>query len=325
MISDNILFQGKAKTCKRRMLFSQPQELMAETPTGSPEKTSDPLTSAQTCTKLVKTSSNLLIAQITKKKVQKNILDKKISEKDISKKNTKKNGQESQTRLINPGRRSSADFVQKNGSGMRVSKDRIRNEVLFTSCSPEDVALGKELASKFPSGLLRRPFVVAKSVTATTTHVVCGESKRTLNILRGMLRGCWILSKSWLYESLESGGWVDEEPFELADFSPAIISCRLDREAFGGSSYKSKLFSECGPILISAKRKLQPSRVDLIGLVRLGGGSVANLRRVATIIVGEGESGDPNSKNQIFVGEKWILDSIQFNALMPFDDYKIDC
>jgi len=35
-------------------------------------------------------------------------------------------------------------------------------------------------------------------VTASTTHVVCGGPKRTINLLRGIARGCWLVTYEWV-------------------------------------------------------------------------------------------------------------------------------
>ena len=61
---------------------------------------------------------------------------------------------------------------------------------------------------------------VSASVDGDVTHVVCGASKRTMSVLRGIARGLWILDASWLYESLENGSWLPEEPFEVFLFCP---------------------------------------------------------------------------------------------------------
>ena len=97
-------------------------------------------------------------------------------------------------------------------------------------------------------------------VTTTTTHVICGYSsgkdansqcskvgttdernqmsvRRTMNVLKGILHGCWILSKDWLYASVDAGHWVEEDMYELVDFSPAVRSTRLAREAFSSPAY----------------------------------------------------------------------------------------
>ena len=35
-------------------------------------------------------------------------------------------------------------------------------------------------------------------VDDTTTHVVCGGKRRTLNILYAIARGCWVVSQEWV-------------------------------------------------------------------------------------------------------------------------------
>jgi len=198
---------------------------------------------------------------------------------------------------------------------------------LCTSCTTEEVSLAKQLCvelaknSQKRSLVRSRKFKVVKEISANTTHLISGDSqKRTLNKLRAILRGCWILDKSWLFASLENGGWVDEEPYELVDFSPAVKTMRLDREAFE-EDFRSALFSDVGSIYVSSE--VTPSRPDLQELIRLGGGTVANVARVAQVIVtGEGKPIVSKGQDTVCVSERWILDSVQFHAPMPFQDYQ---
>ena len=41
-------------------------------------------------------------------------------------------------------------------------------------------------------------FSLAKTVTSSTTHVVAGNGRRTLNILNAIAQGCWIVSPNWV-------------------------------------------------------------------------------------------------------------------------------
>ena len=41
-------------------------------------------------------------------------------------------------------------------------------------------------------------FVIAENVNETTSHVICGEPRRTLNVLQCVARGAWLLNKSWV-------------------------------------------------------------------------------------------------------------------------------
>ena len=65
-------------------------------------------------------------------------------------------------------------------------------------------------------------FVIEEKVSAHTTHVITSGPKRTLNLLKGIARGCWIVLQEWALRSLESEKWLDEDEFELSDFSPAV-------------------------------------------------------------------------------------------------------
>lgn len=42
-------------------------------------------------------------------------------------------------------------------------------------------------------------FEVSRTVCDTTMHVVCGNPRRTINILAATAMGCWILSTDWVH------------------------------------------------------------------------------------------------------------------------------
>ena len=99
--------------------------------------------------------------------------------------------------------------------------------------------------------------------------------------------------------------WLEEAPFELTDFSPAVSSLRQEREAFSGV-FKSNLFKDVGRIYISSQCRV--ARTDLRELVVLAGGRLVNTARVAEVVVGEfchvGDSTSPH-----FVTDHWLLRS----------------
>lgn len=39
---------------------------------------------------------------------------------------------------------------------------------------------------------------ISTEVNHKTTHVVCGDGRRTMNVLQGMSQGCWIVSVEWV-------------------------------------------------------------------------------------------------------------------------------
>lgn len=66
-------------------------------------------------------------------------------------------------------------------------------------------------------------------MTARSTHVVSLEPLRTVNFLRGIVRGLWILRYDWIADSSAAGRWLPEEPYEVRDFSAAVsVSSHTD-------------------------------------------------------------------------------------------------
>ncbi|XP_071446599.1 uncharacterized protein MCPH1 isoform X2 [Hetaerina americana] len=90
--------------------------------------------------------------------------------------------------------------------------------LVFTGLDSEEVQLLTSIVEKIGG------FQVEKAVSSSCRHVVCSyPPKRTVNMLRGIARGCWILSKEWILKSLDSNKWLNEEEFELNYFLPAIM------------------------------------------------------------------------------------------------------
>ena len=113
------------------------------------------------------------------------------------------------------------------------------------------------------------------NVSERTTHVVCGTVRRTINVLAGTVKGCWILSMDWVkrrrgrkrgreereggregeergegdwlfsisfkvLKSLEADQWLPEGPFELiTDFPSAQVRGR-ERERMEGERERER-------------------------------------------------------------------------------------
>jgi microcephalin len=59
------------------------------------------------------------------------------------------------------------------------------------------------------------------NVSKRTTHVI-STGVRTVNLLRGIIRGCWLITLEWVLKSLENNAWLDPEEFEMKHFSKAV-------------------------------------------------------------------------------------------------------
>lgn len=61
-----------------------------------------------------------------------------------------------------------------------------------------------------------------KIVTRHTTHVVT-KGIRTVNLLRGIVRGCWLVGFEWISRSRDHGQWVDPEKYEITNLFPKAV------------------------------------------------------------------------------------------------------
>ncbi|NWS05798.1 MCPH1 protein, partial [Motacilla alba] len=159
-------------------------------------------------------------------------------------------------------------------------------------------------------------FLFSNEVCETTSHVVTGSPRRTLNVMLGIARGCWIVSYEWVLWSLELGHWISEEPYELSSSFPAAPICRLQRHLSTGK-YQQNLFSNQPVMFVSPTS--QPPCQKLIELIQLAGGKISKALNQAKICIGK----KPSKKHQeiISLSEKWILDSVTQYTICPMENY----
>ncbi|CAG9765829.1 unnamed protein product [Ceutorhynchus assimilis] len=208
-------------------------------------------------------------------------------------------------------RRSTMDFMSRTqmSAKKKINKEKLPT-IVCTKLHRSEVQVFTQIVKKLGR------FVVEDEVSEKTTHLVAGEAKRTLNMLRAIARGCWVLKHEWVLRSLEAGKWLPEENFELDDFSPAVRHCRLERQAFG-ENYAMDVFESCPPIYVSLETT--PRCSDLRELIRTCKGKVVTNPRMAMIIVGQYIDGE-----HVCVTEKWVLDCVNFYEKMDLDDYLIE-
>uniref|UniRef100_A0A1B0CVJ4 BRCT domain-containing protein n=2 Tax=Lutzomyia longipalpis TaxID=7200 RepID=A0A1B0CVJ4_LUTLO len=66
-------------------------------------------------------------------------------------------------------------------------------------------------------------FRMERTVTRATTHLVTlNNPSRTLNMMRALIRGVWIVNLDWIKASVAAAKWLPEEPYEMHKFAPAV-------------------------------------------------------------------------------------------------------
>merc|ERR550534_2856596 len=335
--------KSKAKSTMKKKLYTQ-TSILSETPVGTPENVQPiirqhlvpPMKKAKTRTKIIKKGSLLIAkqpspAQASKENVYPGAAtqSKALTHTQETKKairfgepltvvQNKKRVVRS-LRYSTTSRRSSMDFIVPE-SIKAIRKETTmalsQKELVLTACPAEDQHMANEIVKVLPGNAK-----VALQVRSSTTHVISGDERRTLNMLKAIIRGCWVVSKSWLLASMEAGGWVDEEPYELVTFSAAIKARRLEREA-DFLPPKCDLLTEVGPIYIG--RNCKVPRKDLADLIPLAGGQTVNQLRMANVILGHDYIEEFLENDKVVqISEKWLLDSLQQHCPLPFVDYLI--
>uniref|UniRef100_A0A674EZ56 Microcephalin 1 n=1 Tax=Salmo trutta TaxID=8032 RepID=A0A674EZ56_SALTR len=145
-------------------------------------------------------------------------------------------------------------------------------------------------------------FSVVAQVCESTTHVVSGGHRRTLNILLGIARGCWILSFEWILWCLEQRRWIPEEPYELSDQFPAASICRLQQHLSAGE-HQQDLFLDQPAMFVS--RNTQPPTHSLVELIQLCGGTVCKTVRQTGLCIGEYNGKRPEGSR--ILSEQWVI------------------
>ncbi|XP_056147462.1 microcephalin [Lampris incognitus] len=162
-------------------------------------------------------------------------------------------------------------------------------------------------------------FSIIDQVRESTTHVVSGGHQRTVNVLLGIARGCWILSFEWILSSLEQRRWIPEEPYELSDYFPAATICRLQKHLSAGE-HQQDLFQDQPAMFVS--QYSQPPTHILVELIQLFGGTVCRTIRQAGICIGKYNGRRPEGTR--ILSEQWVLDCITHLKQLSSENYNLE-
>ncbi|KAJ2964904.1 hypothetical protein NQZ79_g353 [Umbelopsis isabellina] len=157
--------------------------------------------------------------------------------------------------------------------------DNLREQVVLSE--KVYVILGTHLSHSILSSESRKAVeqlngTLVDKFTPEVTHVVTsvdenGHARRTLKYLQSIVSGKWILNETWLEKSILAGRFVPEEEYEVlgdeASDRPSVPS--LARQMV---QRKKMLFANMKIILSGSFHG--PSREDLAGLIRFGGGQI---------------------------------------------------
>ncbi|PIK39930.1 hypothetical protein BSL78_23220 [Apostichopus japonicus] len=132
-------------------------------------------------------------------------------------------------------------------------------------------------------------------------HSSSPGTREDLECTMAIANGCWLLSKEWVLNSLESGYWLPEEPFEVHSAFPAAKISRELKSQSETDGCHLKLFSEFEGFFVSESSS--PPKEKLVDLLQLCGGAICNSPQQADLCIGEcARPADVHA-----VQERWVL------------------
>lgn len=236
-----------------------------------------------------------------RKVVSKKIVIKKMVDSDIVRKLENLYKPSDQKTEIIENENSMNEFQIKKRSSQRSFHKSPKIIMVITGFSKGDKHLIKNIVKSLGMASIEQ------NVTRRTTHVV-STGVRTVNLLHGIIRGCWLVNLEWVLKSLENNEWLNPEDYEMMHYSKAVKENRKDRELFG-MAYVPDLFATSG--FLHVENGTTPSAQVLKELIKAAGGRITEYPQAAKIIIGANG-----------VKESWILDSITTGVLQSTAQYQ---
>jgi len=210
-----------------------------------------------------------------------------------------------------------SDVATKNYSSNKTNTSKVHMKKPKVSLVATSLHFGEQ---EFVKGVLKQlgGFTLRHNVSHDTTHIVAGNHRRTLNLLHGIVKGCWIITPKWLSDSYEQGEWLNEEDYEMHEDFPVAKVARLSRTK-GEKRFHAQLFVRL-PCIYLAEVTCPPNE-ELVKMIVSCGGQITTSLRKAGIAIGLVTS---RRNDMQVLSEKWVLDSLTNGRIMPTKEYKIN-
>eukprot|EP01135_Chromosphaera_perkinsii_P010460 Nk52_evm23s2133 gene=Nk52_evmTU23s2133 len=216
------------------------------------------------------------------------------------------------TKTVPEGKKSTKSAAKSEaGASSKAEKAKMKSKFVIkaTNLPQEERDMICNIAEHFGAE-------VADDVSYQVTHVVSGDRKRTLNILKGISHGCWIVSPDWVLSSLEAEKWLPEEKYEMSDWFHAVPIARKERQSRKDcANYIQDLFSG---MKFSYGPKTQPKKRELEYLSAQCGAKNVSSTTGCSVVIGYLKDCPSDIPN---VSERWLLDSICEHKSQPFQKY----
>ncbi|XP_070497633.1 uncharacterized protein MCPH1 [Chironomus tepperi] len=161
--------------------------------------------------------------------------------------------------------------------------------------------------------------ILEKEVTEKTTHVITPNTERTMNLLRGIIRACYILKSDWITESVKAGMFLDTTMYQ----HEICNNQKICERSILGKNFKNHSFSHYGPFYINKDTIDNLKKYEYVKeIIKLCNGNLTSNINDAKMIVSDRPLILPLSlKKPTVVISTYIFDAAMQGKLIPNAKY----
>ncbi|KAL7049475.1 hypothetical protein ACKWTF_003711 [Chironomus riparius] len=205
------------------------------------------------------------------------------------------------------------DKIDESNSSVKVTPTKPSPKyIVCTNMSTADREIAHAAITKL-GGILE------KEVTEKTTHVITPNTERTMNLLRGIIRACYILKYDWITESVKAGMFLDTTLYQ----HEICNNQKICERSILGKNFKNLSFSHYGPFYINRDTIDNLKKYEYVReIIKLCNGNMTTNINDARMIVSDRPLILPLShKKPTVVISTYIFDAAMQGKLIPNAKY----
>jgi hypothetical protein len=155
-------------------------------------------------------------------------------------------------------------------------------------------------------------------VTEKTTHVVTPNAERTMNLLRGIIRACYIVNLNWIKDSAKEGKFLDTATYQHS----VCNTQKIYERSVLGKRFKNHTFTLYGPFYLQRETIDNEKKVAYLKeIIEQCGGQLTKNRSDAKIIISDHPIPITLVQHPTVVISTYIFDAAMQGKMISFSKY----
>ncbi|KAG5678652.1 hypothetical protein PVAND_008308 [Polypedilum vanderplanki] len=239
------------------------------------------------------------------------------AKKQKSKKSATKNENEKlEVKKFTDNRRKTISYFKPSSKTTEVVKKTKSNAVSKYICVTNMSSADKQKAQAV---ITKLGGIYESEVTEKTTHVITPTQERTMNLLRGIIRACYILKPSWLDDSEKAEKFIDTTLYHHDICNTQKIYERMVL----GRNFKNQIFSHYGPFFINKDSIDNQKKIEYLKeIIQKCNGTLTKNKYDAKIIISDRPIPlYPSFRRPTVVQSTYIFDVAMQSKMLPTAKY----